>query len=219
MLHQFKTKSFATNPGQPTALLLLKTLMIAMKTIDYIKTFFKVYSNIVLTYVSNDIKDIDSPAKISVVDYLNYKDALVYEPQNKVEQFKKFLDSGDRGYYAYIDRKWAHRSWVTFGPKMVYRWHNFAPLMLQEDEAYIHWCETVPFARGKNVYPKILSEILKDLLKNYKKIYISTTIDNIASQKGILKAGFSEIEAVKVFSFMHITLHKTVHTLDNRGEK
>jgi len=177
---------------------------------NYIEKYLIPHNNIVCTYIFSKPQNIKCPAKIVNVDYSNYKDALIYEPLHKVQQFKKFLDAGDRGYYAYFNGKWAHRSWVTFGPKVVDRWRNFAPMYIGKDEAFIHWCETTPYARGQNIYPAVLSKIVNDIKGSYKNIYISTTINNTSSQKGIIKAGFKEIQRIKVFSLMNVTIRKEI---------
>ncbi|MFY9272949.1 MAG: hypothetical protein WAO37_08075, partial [Thermacetogeniaceae bacterium] len=74
----------------------------------------------------------------------------------------------------------------------------------------IHWCETTPYARGQNIYPAVLSKIVNDIKGSYKNIYISTTINNTSSQKGIIKAGFKEIQRIKVFSLMNVTIRKEI---------
>jgi len=185
-----------------------------MKIINAVKSCFNnhllPHNNIVITYIHTKVQNIECPAKIVNVNYSNLKDALTYEPLHKVEQFKKFLEAGDQGYYAYLNGKWAHRSWVTFGPKAVDRWFTFAPMHIKEDEAFIHWCETAPYARGQNIYPAVLSKIVNDIKDNYKNIYIATTINNTSSQRGILKAGFKEIQRIKVFSLINVTIRKEI---------
>lgn len=136
--------------------------------------------------------------KIETVSIKNINDALSYEPRYKVKTFARFLDRGDQGFYAYLNERFIHRSWVTFGPKKVHRWKRYAPLELKRGDAYIHWCETVPWARGMGVYPTVLNYIVNALSEKANEFYISTTIDNLASRKGIEKAGFQMISACKV---------------------
>jgi hypothetical protein len=178
---------------------------------NYIKNYLIPHNDIVITYIFSEAQNIKCSALINNVNYSNYKDALIYEPLHKVEQFKNFLDSGDHGYYAYLNGKWAHRSWVTFGPRVVHRWFHFTPMYIEKDEAFIHWCETASYARGLNIYPAVLSKIVNDMKGSYKNIYIATTINNTSSQKGILKAGFKEFERIKIFSLMNITTRKVIN--------
>lgn len=163
----------------------------------------KFYNDIVITYkhpgtVDHKLVHSDPAIDIVKVTNNNVEDALNYEPYFKVQKFKQFLASGDRGYYAYLNGAFAHRSWVTFGPKTVRQWYFFCPLELKEDEAYIHYCETVPFARGRGIYPIVLNKIVKDLHGQASNVYISTIESNIASRKGIKKAGFIEIRRQRV---------------------
>lgn len=189
-----KTKKEIRNPR----LLLLKLF-----------NFLRPYYAVVLTFKFNESKDVQSPIQIHRVNSENINDALIYEPSEKVEAFKISLKQGDWGYYAYIDNVWVHRSWVTFGPSTVNQWSRFAKLNLAANEVQIRWCETSPKARGKNIYPAVLSRIVMDLQDKVTAIYITTTLDNIASQKGIQKAGFIAIKETKVISFMGIAYERT----------
>ncbi|MFB6340430.1 hypothetical protein ACE1ET_01850 [Saccharicrinis sp. FJH62] len=54
-------------------------------------------------------------------------------------------------------------------------------------------CWTSPNHRGKALYPATLIFIIKEFSGIYSKLYIMSGINNIASQKGIEKAGFSLI--------------------------
>ncbi len=135
-----------------------------------------------------------SPAKIVQANYNNLVDILTFQNSRYIKIFKQFLDSGDKGYFAYLDSKCVHRSWIQFGEKEI----SLAPLIkrkIKQSEAYIHYCETAPEARGKNIYPDVLSRIINDFKDKYKNIYISTNIKNLTSRRGIEKAGFRERES------------------------
>lgn len=169
----------------------------------------KPYHAVVVTFVATNPRKVTTRAEINTVNWDNVNDALVYEPREKVETFYLFLEKGDIGYYGYLDGKFAHRSWITFGPVKINQWHHFAPLIVQENEAAIHWCETTPSARGFNIYPAVLSKIVSDLPDKITKVYGFTTQDNIGSFKGLIKAGFKSVNAVEVYAFMGITIYKT----------
>ncbi len=158
----------------------------------------------VLTYkcIEKTPANLNNDIQIERITGENINDALIYEPQVKVDAFKHFLNQGDIGFYAYLNGQFIHRSWVTFGPKTEPQWKRYAPIMLNKGEAFIHWCETVPWARGVGVYPSVLGHIVNQLSEYATVFYISTTEDNIASRRGIEKAGFSLISAWKVKSFL-----------------
>ena len=54
-------------------------------------------------------------------------------------------------------------------------------------------CNTYAEYRGKNIYPFVLSEITKAIGSDDREFYIMTYANNIASQKGIIKAGFKKV--------------------------
>lgn len=109
-----------------------------------------------------------------------------------VEETKQRLKRGDRCYVARVDGKAAHFSWVqTTGWHYVLSaglWRNIG-----KGEVWIYHCHTAEWCRGQRIYPFVLTEILKDFRQEgiFLKAIIYTTQDNRASQRGILRAGFS----------------------------
>ncbi|MGB5156413.1 hypothetical protein [Desulfobacterium sp. N47] len=164
----------------------------------------KPYHAVVITFKFKETKNVRTPATIYRVTNDNIDDALIYEPPINVDKFRQFLKQGDWGYYAYIDDQWVHRSWVTFGPQTITQWDRFANLKLSINDAGIRWCETSLTGRGNNVYPAVLSQIARDISKDFNNVYGFTTTDNIASFKGLLKAGFFPVKKTTVYSFFGI---------------
>lgn len=126
----------------------------------------------------------------------NLADILNFQPARYVEVFRQFLALGDKGYYAYLDGKCVHRSWVKSNEQVVYP-HWAYPMKLKPNQHFIHYCETAPQARGKGVYPAVLSKIVDDF-KDRGEILMSINAKNIASIKGAQKAGFKEVGGVKI---------------------
>lgn len=152
----------------------------------------------------------ESPAKIVQANYDNLVDILTFQDSKYLKIFKNFLDNGDKGYFAYLNGKCVHRSWAQFGEKEVTLLAPFIKRKIKQNEAYIHYCETAPEARGKNIYPAVLSRIVNDFKDKYKNIYISTNIKNIASRRGIEKAGFKEIEKIRIIVILGIKIKKII---------
>ncbi len=148
-----------------------------------------------------------SPAKIVQANHNNLTDTLIFQDPKYIGIFNKFLDSGDKGYFAYLNGKCVHRSWVQFGEKEV-SLTPFIKRKIKQNEAYIHYCETAPEARGKNIYPAVLSKIVSNIKDKYKNIYISTNINNKASRRGIKKAGFREIEKMRIIVILGVKIKK-----------
>ncbi len=101
---------------------------------------------------------------------------------------------GDHCYIALLDDKPVHYSWVQKK-----RIHFVKPenlyVKVKKDEIWIYHCRTAESARGKNIYPLVLQEIIKkELRKKKRTVYIYTTEANVASINGIKKAGFKQIK-------------------------
>lgn len=137
-----------------------------------------------------------SDINIHKVTLANLTDILNFNHPRYVGVFHEFLASGDIGYYAYINNKCIHRSWVKSNEQVVYP-HWACPIKLKTNQYFIHYCETAPQARGKGVYPSILSNIADDF-KNKGEVLISINANNIASITGAKKAGFRGREKIKV---------------------
>ena len=86
--------------------------------------------------------------------------------------------------------------------------HNKLPLFQGDKSYYIFFCHTFSEYRGKNIYPYVLTQICKDIVKNSGVAFISAGIDNIPSQKGIEKAGFRRLCALKYRSIGNISRYK-----------
>lgn len=126
-------------------------------------------------------------------------DALSMESDSMVGQFRTFLYQGHRGFFAYRDGLVVHRSWCVIGPATVTTWFEYAPLTLPASAAYLHYCATAPSCRGLGVYPMVLSQIVSVLAsEGIEDVYVATDVDNVASQRGIVKAGFTLISKTGV---------------------
>jgi RimJ/RimL family protein N-acetyltransferase len=69
---------------------------------------------------------------------------------------------------------------------------------IKPGEFWIYDCRTSPAARGMGIYPYVLTSICRDHLRNgFRQGIIYTTEENIASQHGILKAGFQLSETLR----------------------
>ncbi len=150
------------------------------------------------TIIVYDLKNNQEQTSVATIKHAtneNLKDVLYFQSQRYIDTFKNFLSLGDKGYFAYLQDKCIHRSWVKSNEQIVHP-HWAYPYKLKENEVFIHYCETAPEARGKNIYPHVLSNIIKE--HQDKDILISVNDENIASKKGVEKVGFRERERVKV---------------------
>jgi len=146
-----------------------------------------------------------SPSEIRNASYDNLPDILHFQAPKYLEVFQQFLKLGDKGYFAYLDGKCVHRSWVKFNKQVVYL-HPLLKMRLKENEAFIHYCETAPDARGMNIYPHVLCKIVSDFGEDYK-VLICVNSKNKASIRGVKKAGFTEIRRIKLLIIFGVRIY------------
>lgn len=90
------------------------------------------------------------------------------------------LANGQTVHYAWVQRSGRHH----MEPAGI--WQTTA-----DKEAWIYDCRTAEHARGKHIYPSVLAHILVDLKGDgVEVVRIYTTRSNVASQHGIVRAGF-----------------------------
>lgn len=169
----------------------------------------KYSSKAVIQYEHKINKDLTTEAVICPVTYENVGDVSIYEGvHHNINKYKKMLLQGDLGYYAYLNNKWVHRSWVKVGPKTIDKWYHLPPQKLRADEAYCHFGETLPSARGYGIAPAVLSRIISDLKNKVNHIYVIVDENNVSSRKTVEKAGFIEIKRKKVIKVFGICYYK-----------
>ena len=103
------------------------------------------------------------------------------------------LKRGDLCYTVHIDGRLTHYSWVQrFGSHPITEAAVSVPV--ESGELWIYDCRTADRAKGKRIYPATLERIINDhFAQGYRTVWIYTTRENIASQKGILRAGFGQV--------------------------
>ena len=111
----------------------------------------------------------------------------------------KQLQRGDRCYTVSVDGHLAHYSWVQrSGSHPITEAGLSVPVA--SGEFWIYSCRTVECARGKGIYPATLQRIVNDHFEEgYRTAWIYTSRENIASQKGILRAGFGRVATLGAF--------------------
>jgi len=137
-------------------------------------------------------------------------DLKAYKDDNFIkvysEKIEHFLDSGAIVYLATKGNE-------VVGHYLACRLQKFRPYLYlnksnifkpQDDNFYIYYCRTSENYRGQGIYPYVLTFILKNLDTTENKIFISTDVENRASQKGIEKAGFHELGVLQYKAFWRL---------------
>jgi len=178
-----------------------------MKRSFFIKIFHHLFAAeqlILFRFVSSIPQK--SPAEVCSATFENIQDVLFFDTPDKVEKYRNFLFRGDKGYLAYLDGKCVHRSWVITLPRKVWL-HWSLPFATQENEAYIHFCETATLARGKNIFSHVLCRIAADY-RHCKNIYICVNVKNRPSSRSIEKAGFMPVKRYRIIAFLNMLVFK-----------
>lgn len=162
-------------------------------------TTWRTHTVLLYRHQASDVLKPKENTGVREISMETVSDALSMEQESMIAQFRLFLRQGNRGYFAYRDGVVVHRSWCVVGPATVATWLDYAPLKLPAAAAYIHYCATAPGCRGLGVYPEVLSYIVSSLaLEGIKDVYIATDVENVASQRGIVKAGFELVSKTRV---------------------
>jgi ribosomal protein S18 acetylase RimI-like enzyme len=99
---------------------------------------------------------------------------------------------GRRCYIARVAGALASYGWVSFDEEGI--GELGVRLRLAPGEAYIWDCATFPAYRGQRIYPTLLGWILRDLrAEGLCRVWIGADSDNLASQKGMILAGFQPV--------------------------
>jgi GNAT superfamily N-acetyltransferase len=119
------------------------------------------------------------------------EDFLVFETLMHLSRIdaQDRLRLGHRAYVAYLGETPVAYGWgavrnITFGYPVVHFWvggNNF----------YLYHFATVASWRGRGFYPRLLQEIIQRERQEFARFWIIHQAANLASQRGIAKAGFS----------------------------
>lgn len=107
-------------------------------------------------------------------------------------EVRRRLESGRQCYAAWAEGQIASYGWVSFENEDIGELN--LRIRLLRGEAYIWDCATLPAFRGKLLYSALLAYILGELrAQNLCRAWIGADYDNIASQKGMARAGFYHV--------------------------
>lgn len=113
------------------------------------------------------------------------------------DEVRTRLQRGDRCSCVYRDAELVHFSWAQFVGS-----HRILPaartVEMRQGQVCMYHCFTAASARGHGLYPSTLALLLRDSFSVGATLgWIYTTKDNVASQRGIEKAGFRYIAKVR----------------------
>ena len=107
-------------------------------------------------------------------------------------EITKRLESGRQCYAAWVDGQVMAYGWVSLDEESIGELN--LRIKLLPGEAYIWDCATLPAFREKGLYSALLIYTLGELrLQGLCRAWIGADHDNVASQKGMRRAGFQHV--------------------------
>lgn len=107
------------------------------------------------------------------------------------------LERGDRCYGAWVGRDLAHYSWVQSAGSHLIAGAGHT-VQIAPGEIWIYDCRTADAHRGQRIYPRTLARIVADhFAAGAHTAWIYTRGDNTASQRGLLRAGFTASHSLR----------------------
>lgn len=111
---------------------------------------------------------------------------------DRLEKARQRLGHDDAVYLAYDGDRVAHIAWVGTRTRIQagYEVGEECWIDLPHPVSVIYDCWTPPEFRGHGIYPRVLSMLSREALERHPAVWIYCLKDNVASRRGILKAGF-----------------------------
>lgn len=147
----------------------------------------------------------DCAARLDV----NYQmlDAEAWRAQRNVDHiterrlFQSRLERGEQFWTAQLDDKIIAYCWATHAPVEIGEVRRV--VRPRRGEIYLYDAFTFPAYRGQNLYPAILHRILRHSHQQaLQRALIFVLDDNMASIRGVQKAGFREFQRVTYCNFL-----------------
>jgi CelD/BcsL family acetyltransferase involved in cellulose biosynthesis len=110
----------------------------------------------------------------------------------RLQSARERLKRGDRLHVARRGGVVIHLAWTGMRDE-IRAAHEVGPecrLGMGEPAPVIFDCWTAPAFRGQEVYPRVLSALARDALREHRRVWIYCLRENRASHRGIAKAGF-----------------------------
>lgn len=128
----------------------------------------------------------------------NINDGATFNSEAEIQNFRKFLKAGHKGYYGYYKGNCGIRIWTCNTEERALVGKNFL-YKLPKDEAFVVWGKTSEDFRLLGLYTYALQFLILD---NKDKV-ISGYIDpsNYKSLKGLEKVGFLIVENYTLIKF------------------
>ncbi len=125
------------------------------------------------------------------------------------EKYKEYMNNGSKCYGAFLDNRLIAYTWIHYRK---FDFPNFKyTLTFHNDDIYAGPDFVHPEFRGERLQPTLLTHVANHYCKKGFKIgYGSIMKNNIASQKGVKKAGPKPISEVRIIRFYKYIVYRKV---------
>jgi glycosyltransferase involved in cell wall biosynthesis len=132
------------------------------------------------------------PVDISPVTVENVTDVLPLRGRAVVDLFRSQLHDGQVGKYARENGVVVGHAWLIPPAARGRRVNSY--LELPPGVAHIHFCYVSERLRGRGIYPALLRALVVEAKSlGARRVTVDTAVGNVASRRGIEKAGFEHI--------------------------
>lgn len=164
-------------------------------------------------YTVDLTEEMDEPALPEITPVSPERDASQLRESFPKVAAKIELYGGAEGAFALRQgEKIAHISWMISSERE--RAFEEANVLLKSDQVEATHCYTLEEFRGRSLYPRMIRFLMGEAFRNgYSSLHMITSISNIASQKGIQKAGLQRVGRIfrmKLLRFLKKPLIITV---------
>lgn len=166
---------------------------------------FKCWREKLFRATPSDISLVEPRISFNLVPISETNAWLVDELRGKeyVEQFKRQLALGDKGYYAWIDNKPIGYGWIKHPGSDDYFF------IIGEGCVYLCRFFVQTNYRGNRVYPSMINRLIATISDHDRQTYyIAVERGNEASERGLRKTGFSFVKEYTFIRGFKKTLNK-----------
>ena len=150
-----------------------------------------------------------------ILDRNSPENKLIYEVQEKRVIDPRF-DRGEKCYVAIINKRVTSYIWSSKGSVGVDE-INMA-IKPSANEVYLYDAFTIEKWRGNNLYPTVLKLALETAEKEkLKRSLIFVEHKNLASRKGVSKAGFEQFQTLYYKRFLFFSSTKLSDPIENHN--
>lgn len=150
--------------------------------------------------VFHKIKKLFKLTDVEVYIYVSTEKVLDFDSETEFPVQIKNI-KGQQSYWMYDGNTVVHKSFLYAGVHII--------KLIKKSGLVIGSCYTNPNYRGKSIYPKVISQIVKDH-KNSGELFMVVDTDNISSIKGIEKAGFKRLAYIKAKKWLAFYYNKKI---------